>query len=1181
MSISPATITKQDTRPDPNNAQRAAADPEASVWVAASAGSGKTKVLTDRVLRLLLPRTDGQPGTPPEKILCLTFTKAGASEMSLRINQTLALWATMPLLATDSKDGLAEMLTHLLGRIPGEADIHAARRLFARVVDAPGGIKILTIHAFCQSILGRFPLEAGLPPHFTVLSGDAAKEMIQQARDYVLKNAAREPESDLNLSLGKLAAALNEDQFADLMRALSSERQSLESLLKQNDGADPLYHRMCAHLGIAPGMSATDLIRAACTDDAFPVEMLRQATKTLCDSKGVTDQKNGEIMADWLAADSTYRVTSIDTYKSAFLTQKEEMKAAKFLSSAASEKIMPGLLALMQEEGARLKALQEKINTIACTDMTHHLLVVGQAIIRRYQDLKIAQAGLDFDDMINHTRTLLTKASMSSWVLYKLDGGLDHILVDEAQDTNPEQWDIVESLIREFFSGQSGRDVRRTLFVVGDEKQSIFSFQRAAPDRFREKRTEFQRIVENAGETWKSVPMDISFRSTSAVLDFTDAVFSEDPVRYGVSDTPIRHFSFRAGHAGHIEQWPLFRVPKDDNQKNESRWTPNLTARTQNSAQALLARHIAEQVKNWIDSGETLPSRGRAIRPDDIMILVRNRNALVGHMIRELKGRNIPVNGLDRMKLGDHIAIQDMMALARFALLPDDDLSLACVLKSPLAGWDDQRLEDIALGRRGSLWQAVQEKAADIAPWLTHLITQAKAVRPYEFFSDVLQSPCPASPISGLHAMTARLSSDTIDPLDEFLNQVLGFEGDHISTVQGFVLWQQQNETEIKREQEESGGRVRIMTVHASKGLQAPIVILPDTIKTAGSGGNRASDRLLWPAKTGLPFPFWSPHADNDCPAYNKARGKARDKDQEEYRRLLYVALTRAEDRLYIGAAAGKNNHDEGSWYELTKDAFAKFDNADEIPFTASQAILDGLDHHDDLITRLLHTKQTADAVAKDAKHSGPALTLPDLTSPTWRWCRSAPPPEPAIPRPLIPSQASIATPEGSTAPSPLSSQNNYRFRRGNVTHRLLQFLPDIGTELREDAAHSFTARYGHDLPEQVRMEIFTETMDILNRAEFAALFGPAACAEVPITGLINGKLVSGQIDRLLVTDTEIHIIDYKTNRPPPQDEKDVPDIYRLQLRAYRDTLAKIYPERLVRTYLLWTDGPRLMEISL
>lgn len=1167
-------------RPDPNNAQRAAADPDASVWVAASAGSGKTKVLTDRVLRLLLPRTDGMPGTPPEKILCLTFTKAGASEMSLRINDTLALWATMPLIASQHQKGLLETLELLLGHAPSEKDIESARRLFARVVDAPGGIKIMTIHAFCQSILGRFPLEAGLPPHFTVLSPDTARELMQQARDHILKNAARDPQSKLNISLGKLAAALNEEQFADLMQAISSERQTLESILKTHQGADALHHLMCVELDIDPDQSSQDMIRAASTNTAFPVETLRQIVGILTASKGATNQKNGEAMADWLASDLETRIRTFDKYASTYLTKENTVKAAKNLGSQASEKIMPGLLEAMQQEGERLKALKNKLSTLACADMTHHLLVVGQAIIGRYQDLKIAQAGLDFDDMINHTRRLLTQSSMSAWVLYKLDGGLDHILVDEAQDTNPEQWDIVESLIREFFAGTGARDVRRTLFVVGDEKQSIFSFQRAAPDRFREKRAQFQKIVEDAGELWKPVPMEMSFRSTAAVLDFTDAVFADDPVRYGVSDTAIRHFSFREGHAGHIEQWPLFRVPKDDSKKNISYWTPVLTPGTQNNTRALLARHIAETIEGWIKNTEQLPSRGRAVQPGDVMILVKSRNALVGHMIRELKARNIPVNGLDRMKLGDHIAIEDMMALARFALLPSDDLSLACILKSPLINFSDQQLENIALARPGTLWDAVQKKSPAIAPWLSMLIEQAKAVRPYEFFSRILQSPCPASAISGLHAMTARLAGDVIDPLDEFLGQVLGFEGDHISTVQGFVLWQEQNETEIKREQEESGGRVRIMTVHASKGLQAPIVILPDTIKATGSSSNRASDRLLWPAKTKLPFPFWSSHAGTDCDEYDKAKDRARDKDQEEYRRLLYVALTRAEDRLYIGGAAGKHAHAEGSWYDLTKDAFSKFDNVQQVPFTTSAAIRDGLDTHDNtLVTLTLTTAQKTAAVSKAAKDSGPELKLPDLTSPQWRWSREAPAAEPALPRPLIPSQASVPGGAEPAALSPLRAQDNDRFRRGNLTHRLLQFLPDITTNLREEAATSFANRYGHDLSETVRQSVVAETLAILNHADFADLFGPASRPEVPITGLITGKVVSGQIDRLLVTENAIHIIDYKTNRPPPQDQKDVPEMYRVQLKAYRDTLAAIYPGHTLHTYLLWTDGPRLMEI--
>lgn len=1180
MSPTPALKSVNQTRPDPNNAQRAAADPEASVWVAASAGSGKTKVLTDRVLRLLLPRTGGEPGTPPERILCLTYTKAGASEMSLRINRTLALWATMPLLATDNGEGLTDTLTSLLGRNPQESDLIAARRLFARVVDAPGGIKIMTIHAFCQSILGRFPLEAGLPPHFTVLNTGTARELMQQARDYILKNAIRDPQSELNNSLSTLAAALNDEQFSQLMTSLSSERQTLSRLLGDHKaGADLLYKQMCGHLGFTAETTEEELIQAACADTAFPVATLRQVAQTLCSSSKKTDQETGEAMARWLAGDLKARMITIRDYTSTYLTQKGEVKSPKVFGTAESEKAMPGLKQYLQDEGLRLLDLQNVLNTIACAQMTHHLLVVGQAIIGRYQDLKIAQAGLDFDDMINRTRELLTRASMSAWVLYKLDGGLDHILVDEAQDTNPEQWDIVESLIREFFSGRGARDVRRTLFVVGDEKQSIFSFQRAAPDRFREKREEFKKIVEAADETWKSVPMEISFRSTEAVLDFTDAVFADDPVRYGVSDTPVRHFSFREGHAGHIEQWPLFRVAKEDSTKDESMWKPLLAPRMQNNARVLLARHIALTIKSWVTSGQI---RGRAIQAGDIMILVRNRNALVGHLIRELKSQDIPVNGLDRMKLGEHIAIEDLMALARFALLPTDDLSLACILKSPLINWNDQQLEDLALGRAGTLWESMQQKAAIEAAWLATLITCAKSVRPYEFFSRVLQSPCPASPVSGLQAMTSRLGSDAIDPLDEFLNQVLGFEGDHISTVQGFVLWQQQNETEITREQDEAGGRVRIMTVHGSKGLQAPIVILPDSIKATGSNGNRSSDRLLWPSKTGLPFPFWSPHADSDCNEYLKARDRARCKDQEEYRRLLYVALTRAEDRLYIGGAAGDRNHDDGSWYELTKEAFNKFDNTVTQRFETSPAILEKLEkQNEDLSTRILSAEQTAVMDPKPEKASHLELPLPDLSSPEWRWSREAPAAEPALPRPLIPSQASVPSGAEPAALSPLQARDNYRFRRGNLTHRLLQFLPDIDASLRRDAARTFADRYGHDLPESIRLGITTEIMGILDRPEFSALFGPASRAEVPVTGLVDGKLVSGQIDRLLVTETEVHIVDYKTNRPPPQHEADVPEMYRVQLKAYRDTLSKIYPNHCLRTYLLWTDGPHLMEIFL
>ncbi|MCM2343626.1 MAG: double-strand break repair helicase AddA [Alphaproteobacteria bacterium] len=1169
--------------PDPNHAQRAATDPAASVWVAASAGSGKTKVLTDRVLRLLLPRADGQPGTPPEKILCLTYTKAGASEMALRINHILSLWSTMPLLESERGAGLTEALQQLLGRTPQSPDIDAARRLFARVVDVPGGIKIVTIHAFCQSILGRFPLEADLPPHFKVLSDDHSQELMRQARDSILKNAGRAPEGDLNQALSALAQTLNDDRFADMLATLSKERQTLDALLEKHGGATALYHRMCQTLDLKPEDRPQDLILIACQDSALNSAMLRQGATILCASSSKTDQAYGEVMARWLAGTPAQRMAQLTEYRQVFLKQDGDLRSAGKLATNGSEEKFPGLREYMQAEAQRLKDLDDKINSLTCARMTYNLLLVGEGIIRQHQELKGHASGLDFEDLISRTRHLLTKASMTAWVLYKLDGGLDHILVDEAQDTNPEQWDIIESLVQEFFSGQSARDIQRTLFVVGDEKQSIFSFQRAAPERFRQKRNTLQQIIEGAGEVWKTVPLDVSFRSTSAVLDFADAVFATEALRHGVSETPVRHFSFRQGHAGHIEQWPLFRQPKKNKDKNETYWGPALTPAQPLNARSLLARHIADTIDGWIKCGAQLPSRGRAIQPGDIMILVRNRKTMVGPLLRELRLRNIPVNGIDRMKLGEHIAIQDLMAAARFALQPRDNLSLACLLKSPLLNWDDQRLEDVALGRPDLLWDAVQVQAPETAAWLAQLITEAHSVRPYEFFSRLLQSPCPASTISGLHAMTARLSADVIDPLDEFLNQILSYEGDHVSSVQGFILWQERNQSDIKREQEEAGGRIRIMTVHASKGLQAPIVILPDTIKAKGATGSRASDRLLWPAKTGLSFPFWSPDAESDCNAYEKARQQARTRDDEEYRRLLYVALTRAEDRLYIGGATNAKNPDENSWYELTQAAFHQFTQTEKIPFTVSPAMqplwpADGPAP----LTYILQTKQEAVAINKQTQSDGATLTLPDLQHPDWRWCRTPPPPEPALPQPLIPSRASVTADEAEMMTlSPLQAQNNYRFRRGHLTHRILQFLPDLPTETRAEAARLFANRYGHDLPEAIRQEVVAEVMAILTHPDYAALFGPNAQAEVPLTGVIDGKLLSGQIDRLLITAKDIKIIDYKSNRPPPQHAKDVPQAYRIQLQAYRDTLRQIYPQHTIKTYLLWTDGPCLMEISL
>lgn len=1153
-------------RKDPSVPQRRATMPDANVWVSASAGTGKTKVLTDRVLRLLLPREDGRPGTPPPRILCLTFTKAAASEMALRINETLGRWAT-------SDDGtLNAALTDLLGRRPRDHEMEAARRLFAAVVDTPGGLKIMTIHSFCQSILGRFPLEAGLPPHFSAMEDGQAAQLLAQARDKILSDANRHPESPEGQALNRLAAKQNDEQFTALLRNLSAERHQLQQLLKRHGDLDRFYAALCRTLGVRPDESPESILRAACDDAAFAAAKMWQACKTLSDALK-TDRDRGQRMQRWLELDQEGRIAGFNDWCRAFFKADGDMYKSFMTGEAAKRD--PDSLAALQEEAERLLDIRDRINAAECAGLSCDLVRLGQLMLNEYEALKNWRGALDFDDLINRTLSLLQAQDMAPWVLFKLDGGLDHILIDEAQDTNPEQWEIVEALISEFFAGAGARtDTVRTLFTVGDEKQSIYSFQRAAPDKFTAKRLDFKMLAEDGAYVWDDVGLHTSFRSTPAVLDFVDAVFAPEPVRKGLGDLPLRHWSWRHGDAGLVELWPLFRV--EQGEKSDP-WALPVEIRDNRKAPALLAEHIAQTISGWLQTGEILESKGRPIDAGDILILVRRRSAFVNHMIRALKKHNVPVSGIDRMILKDQLAVQDLMAAAQVALLPEDDLSLACLLKSPFIGWDDARLEAVALGRgENTLWQAVRDGPdRKVIDWIAGLIARAGIDHPYEFFSRILQSPCPADTVSGLHAVTGRLGEEVLDPLDEFLNQALAFERDRAAALQGFLLWQQQGDSAVKREQEEAGGKVRIMTVHASKGLQAPIVILPDTVRTRGGGGPGASDhRLIWPDKTGLDVPLWTPRKDGECRAYRAALQAVEERQDEEYRRLLYVAMTRAGDRLYVCGCAGKNKVGDDSWYPLMAQAFDCFDDVETQAFAGP----DGLDFGESApVVRRLANPQVK--TVKPAMVSDIAVS-PDPTDLAYAWLYAPPQAEPDPPRPLIPSRPS-GQDEEPAARSPLDADDQGRFLRGNVTHRLLQTLPDLPQSRRREAAVDFVAQAALGLSATVRDGIVGEVMAILEHPDYAPLFGPQSKAEVPLTGLIGGKLVSGQVDRLLVAEDTVWIVDYKTNRPPPRRAEDIPGIYRRQLRAYAETLALIYPNHQIRTFLLWTDGPDLMEVKL
>jgi len=1136
---------------DPNVLQRNASNPQSSVWVSASAGTGKTKVLTDRVLRLLLPQDNGDNGCAPHKILGLTFTKAAASEMALRINETLAAWAIMPL---DGDKGLKATLNKLLGRPPRDIDVNAARKGFANIIDTPGRLKIMTIHAFCQSTLARFPLESDITPGFKVAEGRMTADLLNQARNIIFKEATTSPASPTNQAIQHLSETISEDQLDQLINGVNGERGQFKKILKENFGIDGLYTAICTHLNIAPNTHENESIKEHFTDSDFDYIALKNCADIMSESTA-TDIKNAAHIHHALSLNTDEKITYFNQYKSTFFTQKNEIRAS--LCSKKITKKLPHINESLQKEALRIQTTQNTINAAKTAALTRDLLLLCNAILEKYIALKTQKNILDYEDLIFKTRDLMQ--TRGPWVHYKLDQGIDHILVDEAQDTNPEQWSIIEALCDEFFPKHSQSETNRSIFIVGDEKQSIYSFQRASPEEFERMRTFFADKIKTAhsNNNWRQVGLNISFRSTQSILEIVDNVFASTQNRQGMGATEINHTAFRRGQAGLVELWPIFENDKKTDEA--STWEPPITITNHKTGATKLAEEIAQTISKWRKNKKQLESHNREIQPRDIMILVQTRNAFVNQLIRALKTNDIPVGGLDRIVLNDELAVQDMLAASDFTLLPSDDLTLASLLKSPLIGMDEDTLFEIAYNRKTTLWQAVKDKASPkITDYLTRLISKSKTLTPYAFFANILQSTCPADSVSAQRGFQKRLGLDAMDALNEFLNAAMKYESDNTPSLQGFTQWQRAEAEDIKRQNDDQNNHVRIMTVHGSKGLQAPIVFLPDTTRLPRMHSIQAANSLLWPNQTGLKLPLWSPRKDTQEDTYTAAKKTVQSRMNEEYRRLLYVAMTRAEDSLYVSGFIGKGKVSEECWYSLIKQGLEENPNHTKNDEGVAQ----------------LQNAQNKPADRKTAQES-----QAQTNTPIPKWMYETAKTEQSAPKPLSPSRPAEIEP---SALSPTKADNNYRFRRGNVTHTLLQFLPELEPNTHQSSITEYLGAHANDLPESVRSDIKDEVLKILNDPTFAPIFSQESRAEVPITGLLpDGRLISGQIDRLLITDNEILIVDFKTNRPPPNNPKDVPKIYYNQLKSYADTLKEIYPNRTIKCALLWTDGPNLMPIEI
>ena len=1105
--------------------QRRASNPQKSVWVEASAGTGKTKVLSDRVLRLLLS------GVRPSKILCLTYTKAAAVEMNQRISARLSKWAV-----ADEKNLLTE-LNELLGGLPAdENDVRQlearARQQFALLLDTPGGMKIQTIHSFCQEVLKRFPLEAHISPYFEVMDDRRAAEALEEIKSGLLHKIEEEGDTPSAQALDFLTRNVSESKFSEIMNILAENRNKIIRMFNRFGSAEELFGQMSERLGVRPEETEQDIERDF-RDNLNRTEI-----------KQIAEALSHGAKSDVQRAETLYRLLQenggegwFEVYRGVFLTQKGEAKSATKGAVAADETILEKI----RKEAERILDCENRKTAVRVMASTRAVLLLAGELIAGYNDYKTVHSLMDYEDLIVLTRSLLENPEVAQWVLYKLDGGIDSVLIDEAQDTSPDQWAIVRALTEEFFAGIGAEDKVRTVFVVGDRKQSIYSFQGADPEEFEKMR----RYFKAADENFEEVYLDVSFRSTAAVLDSVNTIFGDKEVKPGVvlPGQDIVHLPFRAGEAGRVEIWPL--IEPAENERADA-WRPPVERTTGESASQRLAQQIAARIKNMVESGDVLASKGRPVRYRDFMILVQRRNSFVEELVRACKNSGVSIAGVDKIKLSEQIAIQDLISVGRFLLLPTDDLSLAEILKSPLWGLNDDDLFKLCYNRgKASLWTRLGDDKtyAGVYAELQQLLNMADYVRPFELYSFILNT------LRGRRKFVERMGEEVEDGIDEFVNMTLDYEQGHVPSLQGFVEWMSKDEAEIKREQDQSDAdSVKIMTVHGSKGLQAPIVILPDTVWVAGS---KRGNGILWDGM--MFYPLCAADYDRVC---NEINDKDNRRALEEYRRLLYVALTRAEDRLYICGYKTKNAVKAESWYDICCRNLAKTGCEDEggnIFFDCGQEI-----------------------APKEEKNGGVSGRSVDED---WSWLEEPVVQEGALSRPYTPSRPD----EDEADPgliSPVVRGEKHRYRRGTVIHRLLQFIPDAAAENRDEIIKTFLDVNAPDFDEVEKQRIRQEVGRLLKDERFAVLFGPGSRAEVPVMGEAGGKIISGQIDRLAVEGDKVLIVDFKTNRPAARWAEDVPAAYKKQLQAYKQLVEKVYPEKAVRTFILWTDTAVLMPME-
>ncbi len=1099
-------------------AQQFASRPRASSWVSANAGSGKTTVLTNRVARLLLH------GSDPQKILCLTYTKAAAAVMQDRLFRQLGKWSL------DSEVELRNSLRSL-----GEPDEHMttellarARTLFAAALETPGGLKIQTIHSFCDGVLRRFPLEAGVAPNFETLDENKQRQIFE---DIIRDMAA----GDDTAAFDGMAANMSgvENGVLLLIRAILHKRHKFDGTFNEDQ-----FRR---NFGLAPGLNRQDLYREVLGNDTHE---LLASMRTALISSGATETGHlGKIDRILL---SIGRHSALGQFEKLLLNGKSAEKAGPFTTKkhgwapAETCRKFPEISDRSDVLAGRVEAARPINLALRALEATNGMHQFAVEFLDRYDQRKLQLGMLDFDDQVQRVRKLLRYRDAAQWVLYKLDGGISHILVDEAQDTSPVQWDVIKSLSDDFFDGAGAGEGQRTIFAVGDEKQSIYSFQGADPKSFGEAQAHFQSALADISSTLEDCELLYSYRSATPILRLVDSVMSGGKDKW--SGGRVEHLSSHPEKPGRIEVWDKLIV---EDAPSEPAWYQPADMTPEDKPLIRLAEKVAdwieEQLLTAVIPRATGPGR---LQPGDILILVQKRTTIFRALLRALKARNLPVSGADRFKLKEDLAVKDLLAALAFVATPFDELSLAAVLRSPLCGLSEAELFQLAHGReKTSLWDrllAEKQKYPDAVGLFEALRGEEGFARPYDLLETILTR------FNGRQKLIARLGAEATEGIDEVVSQSLAYEQVEAPTLVGFLAWIERGDAELKRQPDEGSKLIRVMTVHGAKGLESPLVILPDTgpqeSKNGGSGLLELADGTL----------ALKP-AQDDMPTTMRLASEAKKSlDAAERHRLLYVAMTRAEHWLVVCGADRKGRKDTDCWYRQISEAIEA-----QAPGTATDMRL------------IEHNWPRVESVTARIDQQVPSITRPD-------WAGKADLPVTMVPAPINPSKLG----GGHALPSEAEIADDDRSKgRGRLIHALLEYLPELAPERRETEARNMLSRIAE--PEWLAEfdEIASEAISVVGSPEFAELFGAASLSEVPISAIVANRRLFGRIDRLIIAPDRVIMVDFKSNRMVPENVSAVPEGILRQMGAYVVALKQIWPDRTIVAAILWTRTPKLMTL--